>query len=406
MKKMIKSMTFFHVKFCISISFAFFLFGLYGNKSLAQEASSKSFYTWGLESLDSINKAYGVPDGKFLYRENYPNDTQYKADYLGGGTNADRPNPYAYLWPFSGTLSAHVALFEASNSSQIKQEIDTRVLPGLANYFDKRVPAGYASYINEAPVSDRFYDDNIWLGIDLTDLYLLSKEEKYLTQAIEIWKFILSGKDEKLGGGIYWCEQRKESKNTCSNAPAAVLALKLFEATADSAYFVVGKELYAWTKGSLMDPEDGLYWDNINLSGKLEKTKHAYNTGQMIQAAALLYKLTKDDVYLKDAQRSAIAGYDYFFNKDEEKSDVRMLKNSNVWFIAVMSRGYVELYKVDHNREYVDAFQFNLLHAWNNMRDSNGLFAKDWSVKEPSNKKWLLDQFAMVEMYARLSDLN
>lgn len=395
----------FDVKLYFSLLLAFVLVGLDTHESFAQQQTA-NFYRWGLESLDSIDKAYSVSDGKFLYRENYPNDLEYTADYLGGGTNADRPNPYAYLWPFSGTLSAHVALFEASNSAQIKQKIDTYVLPGLANYFDKREPVGYASYINDAPLSDRFYDDNIWLGIDLADLYLLTKEEKYLIQAIDIWKFVLSGKDEKLGGGIYWCEQRKESKNTCSNAPASVLALKLFEATSDSVYFVLGKELYSWTKEVLMDPEDGLYWDNINLSGKLERTKHAYNTGQMIQAAALLYKLTKENTYLQDAKRSAASGYDYFFHKNEKKPDVRVLKNSNVWFIAVMLRGYLELYNADHDRRYVDAFQSNLLYAWHSLRASNGLFAKDWSAKEPSPKKWLLDQFAMVEMYGRLSGVK
>ena len=47
-----------------------------------------------------------------------------------------------------------------------------------------------------------------------------------------------------MGGGIYWCEQKKESKNTCSNAPGSVLALKLFKATNDSSYFEKGKKLY------------------------------------------------------------------------------------------------------------------------------------------------------------------
>ena len=69
---------------------------------------------------------------------------------------------------------------------------------------------------------------------------MLTKEPKYLQKAQLIWNFIESGTDDNLGGGIYWCEQRKESKNTCSNAPGSVFALKLFEATKDSAYFVKG----------------------------------------------------------------------------------------------------------------------------------------------------------------------
>ncbi|WDF68326.1 glycoside hydrolase family 76 protein [Sphingobacterium oryzagri] len=374
--------------------------------SFAQTPEALDFYQCGRQSLDRIHQAYAVPDGKFLYRENYPNDEAYTADYLGGGANANRPNPYAYLWPFSGTLSAHVALLEVAHDTHIKKEIDQRVLPGLANYLDNRAPAAYASYINEAPVSDRFYDDNIWLGIDLADLYLLTKERKYLKQAEAIWQFILSGTDDKLGGGIYWCEQRKESKNTCSNAPGAVLAAKLYEATRDSLYLNSAKELYAWTKKNLQDPEDALYWDNVSLGGKIEKTKHAYNTGQMVQAAALLYKLTKKESYLIDAQRTAAAGFDYFFHKDVDQSALRTLKNSNVWFLAVMMRGYVELYALDQNPTYINSFRFNLTNAWHSMRAENGLFGKNWSGQAQDSKKWLLDQFAIVEMYAKLASLR
>ena len=76
----------------------------------------------------------------------------------------------------------------------------------------------------------------------------MTGKQAYLEKAKLIWKFILSGKDDVLGGGIYWCEQKKESKNTCSNAPGAVFALKLFQATQDDAYLKEGKELYEWTK--------------------------------------------------------------------------------------------------------------------------------------------------------------
>ena len=80
-----------------------------------------------------------------------------------------------------------------------------------------------------------------------------------------------------------------------------------------------------------------------------------------------------------------------------------MLNKGNVWFTAVMLRGYIELYQIDQNKTYLDAFQKNLDRAWIYMRDAeNGLFNKDWSGKEKEDSKWLLTQFAMVEMYARM----
>ena len=40
----------------------------------------------------------------------------------------------------------------------------------------------------------------------------MTGKQAYLEKAKLIWKFILSGKDDVLGGGVYWCEQKKESK--------------------------------------------------------------------------------------------------------------------------------------------------------------------------------------------------
>ena len=187
-------------------------------------------------TLEALYQNYSASN-TCLLRENHPFSNEYAATYLASQEQATTGNQYSYLWPYSGTFSAVNALLETTNDATYKEMLDTMVLPGLEEYYDdRREPAAYASYINDAPESDRFYDDNVWLGIDFTDTYELTKEEKYLDKAKMIWEFIVSGMDDNLGGGIYWCEQKKESKNTCSNAPGAVYALKLFKATGDSAY--------------------------------------------------------------------------------------------------------------------------------------------------------------------------
>lgn len=359
-------------------------------------------------TLDSLYQNYSAPNTNLL-RENYPFDNTFTATYLASQEQANSANQYSYLWPYSGTFSAVNALFEATNDKKYQEILDTKVLPGLEEYFDqKRNPPAYASYINAAPESDRFYDDNVWLGIDFTDSYMMTKEQKYLDKAKLIWTFIASGIDDNLDGGIYWCEQKKESKNTCSNAPGSVFALKLFEATKDSVYFYQGKDLYEWTKKHLQDSSDYLYYDNIRLDGKIGEAKYPYNSGQMMQSAALLYKLTNDKIYLSDAQNIAKSAHNHFFANftSAEGEQFMLLKKSDIWFIAVMFRGFAELYHLDNDRTYIDTFQKNLNFAWNSMRDTHGLFSTDWSGKQKDDKKWLLTQAAMVEMYARLAAIN
>lgn len=359
-----------------------------------------------LMTLDSIYAHYSAPD-TWLLRENYPFDDQYRASYLATEENA--PNQYAYLWPYSGTFSAVNAIYETSGNLCFKELLDKRVLPGLEEYYDVlRTPYGYASYINGAPESDRFYDDNVWLGIDFTDLYMMARESHYLEKAKIIWDFVISGTDEKLGGGIYWCEQKKGSKNTCSNAPGSVFAFKLFMATQDSTYFKAGQELYEWTKQHLQDSANYLYFDNVRLDGKIGKAKYAYNSGQMMQSAALQYKLTKDTKYLTEAQNIAKACYNYFFHDftTADGETFRILNKGDVWFTAVMLRGFIELYHMDNDKTYMDAFNKNLDYAWNHARDEHGLFSVNFTGQNPDKKKWLLTQAAMVEMFARMGAIK
>lgn len=361
------------------------------------------------QTLDSLYQNYSV-SGTCLLRENYPSNIgDYTATYLASEEQKNMPNLYSYLWPYSGTFSAVNALFETTSDANYKSLLDTKVLVGLEEYFDtRRTPEAYASYINSAAQSDRFYDDNVWLGIDFTDVYTLTKEAKYLQKAQLIWNFIESGMDNNLGGGIYWCEQKKESKNTCSNAPGSVLALKLFKATKDSTYFVKGQHLYEWTKANLQDSTDYLYFDNIALDGKIGKAKFAYNSGQMMQSAALLYQLTGDKNYLTDAQNIARACHNYFFMDyvTEQGKTIKLLKKGDIWFTAVMLRGFIELYQADRNKVYLDSFNQSLDYAWEHARDEKGLFSTDLSGSTHDNRKWLLTQAAMVEMYARLAAIK
>ena len=164
------------------------------------------------QTLDALYQNYAAPN-TCLLRENYPFNQDNKATYLASEEQAKRRNEYSYLWPYSGTSSAVNALLESTGNKKYKKLLENKVLPGLEEYFDtRREPFAYSSYISNQPLSDRFYDDNVWLGIDFTDSYRMTKKQAYLEKAELIWEFILSGKDEVLGGGIYWCEQKKEAK--------------------------------------------------------------------------------------------------------------------------------------------------------------------------------------------------
>ena len=136
-----------------------------------------------------------------------------------------------------------------------------------------------------------------------------TRDEKYLERAEATMRFVLSGEDDELGGGIYWRERRRNSKNTCSNAPAIVAALRLYQKTTNPQHLATAERLYDWTCSHLQDDEDGLFWDNLRLSGRLDRRKYSYNSALMIRANCLFFEVTKDPKYLAEAQciaRSAV----------------------------------------------------------------------------------------------------
>ena len=359
-----------------------------------------------LQMKDKIYELYDVDETPLL-AENYPQDVAAEATYLAEGAD-NKVNKYSYLWPYSGTLSMMSALYEATHDETILTTIDEQVVEGLKMYHDtSREPYGYSSYIT-TDEADRFYDDNIWLVIDFVDLYTLTGKQSYLDMALDIWKFVLSGRDTKLGDGIYWCEQKKTTKNTCSNAPAAVAALKLHKATGEQQYFDQGENLYTWVYYSLRD-KDNLYWDNVSLTGKFDRRKFTYNSGQMIEAGVLLYEITKEEKYLKQAQataESSLAQWSIAYKNDKGDS-ITIFESGDVWFDAVLMRGYMALWRADGEPKYLTAFNDTINYAWYMGRDENGLFGKYLTSRgENEDKSWLLTQAAYAEMSARLATVD
>ena len=145
-----------------------------------------------------------------------------------------------------------------------------------------------------------------------------------------------------------------------------------------------------------------------NLNGKVDKAKFAYNSGQMMQSASLLYQFTGQEKYLTDAQNIAKGCHNYFFQDytPENGEPFKLLKKGDVWFTAVMLRGFIELYEIDHNKIYLNSFNKSLDYAWEHARDEKGLFNTDFTGSSQDNRKWLLTQAAMVEMYARLATIK
>jgi predicted alpha-1,6-mannanase (GH76 family) len=154
-----------------------------------------------------------------------------------------------------------------------------------------------------------FNDDMLWLANSCLRAYNATNDQDYKDVADFLWERIkLSWSDDVFGGGITWKQNTPKQKNAVSNAPAAILAMRLYEIDNDPDDLVWAKKIYAWQKSNLVDPVSGAVWDNISeVNGMVVTNKDwvfTYNMGTWIGAGLRLYKATNDQTYLNDAVKS------------------------------------------------------------------------------------------------------
>ncbi|GAC1424590.1 MAG: glycoside hydrolase family 76 protein [Chitinophagaceae bacterium] len=308
--------------------------------------------------------------------------------YFETTDSSKNENPHVWLWPLC-------AFIQAANEMEALEPDSVYMLPvekSIDQYYSDKPPCpAYQDYILKERASSRFYDDNQWVAIAYLDAYNRNHVRKYLHISKMIYRFMMSGQDTVTGGGLYWKEGDKTTKNTCSNGPGILVALRLYQITKKKTYLQSALNIYQWASKHLQSA-DGLFYDAIKIpSLKISEQKYTYNTGSMLQANVLLYTITKDEKYLVEAQRTAKAGMTYFFKNNRLPHEY--------WFNAVMLRGYAALYKVDKNREWINFFEEDAEKVWNTERSADNLLGT-------KNAKRLIDQAAMIEIYARLEQLK
>jgi hypothetical protein len=299
------------------------------------------------------------------------------------------------LWSYSQAIAAtQVMMGLPLVGSDWAEVLPAQIDGGLATYWDATAYRPYLRLWQNARAA-RFYDDNAWVGLNLVRAYRMTGDRQALAQAEALFEYITTGWDQDPAhpapGGIFWAQSSSNrDRNTCSNAPAAELGLRLYQLTGDKTYLSWATRMYEWVRGTLLDA-DGLYWDRIDLHGNIERTKWSYNQGTMMGAGVLLYKITGNAVYLEAAKTTAAAALDYY-------------RASGYWqppaFNAIFFRNLLLLSTVDAT--YLpatrQAMQRYADHAWQNNRSSANLF----SFPARSGTTRLLDQAGMVQILACL----
>lgn len=309
-----------------------------------------------------------------------------------------RGRAWEALWPFGTAWSAVSTLRTLEPGVRLRSEVAwqsfARGLWAYARPSDRAMGDGAAIGFEcrlTPPLGgggERFYDDNAWIGLALMDRYRQADDPEALSLARRVLDFDLqgwaSGAEWTCPGGIRWKEPAScTSRNTCSNAPVAELALLLHLATGDPTALEWGVRIYDWVRSCLATP-DGLYLDRIAQDGTISPEIWSYNQGTMLGAGVLLHRITGDGRYLDHARATAVAGAARF--------GLRGLLGQAAAFNAVWFRNLLLLGEVEPDPRPIEMASEYGGARWDDGRDPRtGLFGG-----EPA----LNDTAAMVQIYA------
>lgn len=321
-------------------------------------------YTYGedpaIDWEDAANKSTGALVEKFWNNAGYFN-------YGSNGSNTG----FQY-WPNAHAMDVVIDAALRTGSDTYKTLFNQW-------YEGVKIKNG-GTYYNE------FYDDMEWNALTMLRLYNLTGEEKYLTTVKDLWTDIANGwNDEYGGGGIAWMKSRLYSKNACSNGPASLIAARLYTITKEESYKDWAVKIYDWQKNTLYERSAGAVYDNINgQTNTVDKTALTYNQGTFLGTAVELYRITGDQSYLNDAQKTA----NYTITKCIDAS-TNILRNEgdgdNALFKGIFMRYFLMLLQENdlnsaYKQKFTTFFNNNALVLWTKgAYQQDLLFGPSWA---------------------------
>ena len=389
------------------------------------------------------------------------------------------------IWEYTAAYEAACSILEGLEAirdvdNQLYEAGHSRMVEMVANLFNgmQMFKGTYSlpSYtgvnrwsvyaVNRAadPSADNYkmnvYDDQMWITREDMRAYRLTGDDRYLTDAVNLSRYILDGWDCTLDangneyGGITW-GPGYTSKHACSNGPIVSPLVWLAEnyknsirklqyyvlnssetresrsATRYNYFLSFARKIYDFHKTQFANAGNGLYWDmrggvsgtwrtdtvdgvvyrrHVDLNGPSGET-FTYNTGTMISGAADLYRETGDKQYLEDMKATidnAVNGFTgtkaagvsvlHPYHDKYGKTDI-----GNAWFNDVLIRSFIDAYEADStvNTIGIDYAQKNLDYGYDNCL-VGGLLPYNL-IESTTDDIPLQQEMAFISVYAQLA---
>ncbi|MDH6371881.1 putative alpha-1,6-mannanase (GH76 family) [Paenibacillus sp. PastF-3] len=230
-----------------------------------------------------------------------------------------------------------------------------------------------------------YYDDMEWTALALLRAHRVSGDEAYLSAVLDLWADIKTAWNDKLGGGMAWKKDQLDYKNTPANAPAAILAARLYELCHKQEDLEWALRIYEWNQMNLVDPATGSVWDGMNRLGDGQidfDWEFTYCQGVFLGAGLELYKNTGDARYLEDANRTAEACIERLCNPVTQMLPDEGIDDTGL-FKGILIRYFVQIFRESPEAARIyEVIMANANRFWEVGLDKQlGLCSPSWEVK-------------------------
>ena len=322
----------------------------------------------------------------------------------GNYFNEKNTNTNFNYWPQAHALDVLVDAYQRTQKQEYKDYMD--------KWFTGVNAKNGNTFLNE------FYDDMEWNALAMLRAHEATGDVKYKNAVDAVWTDIKTGWNTTMGGGIAWRKAMPYYKNTPANAPAAILAARLYKKFNNPADLEWSKKIYAYVKDSLYNRSTGMVYDGINSDndGKRNTTwKFTYNQGTFIGAALELFTITNDAGYLNDALQAAnfalsdntLTNFTDNLMRDEGGGDGGLFKGVLVRYLTqlTLTPGVLSSDK----QRYVNYLKHNAETLWREGTDKNYLLYGSYWKNKPGATTDLTIQLSgamLIEAAALLKKNN
>lgn len=231
--------------------------------------------------------------------------------------------------------------------------------------------------------SNSFNDDVIWGALMCIRAFQITNDGGMKDMAKNNFDMVWSRAwDTSLGGGLWWTTD-KTTKNACVNAPAAICAMYLYQATGDAGYRDKAKMILDWMISKLY-VSTGEVKGAINAAGTITEGTRTYTQGTFIGACDLLNSYYPSNNYsalaikVMDYTKNSMCNAQGLLPDEYDTEDCQGFK-------AIFARWACRfVHDQGLQATYATWLNYNATQAWA-YRNSSGLMWGQWWHRTPDN---------------------